>query len=324
MKRLLLLLLSIGIGFLVWIISELVFPELFPASSLTRKVLSSLAVIILVTLVSESVQVLYRLENKVRAVSTSLSAVIETDLDEALRKIHQSYYLDFKKGEKRITAWVKKAITSLAEEMKSGYVSMSPKSARNEMAEMYNTADRWVIVTNVGSLDFFLRDDTTYQDLNLKTFKRGVPVIRFFLYGPAPRQQNINFNLSEFKQRAIKSMKKMNTVCGIFINAGDISTEIQELNGPQDFLLIDNSFVAHAEMDAATWEIQRIRATTREENIQLYRKYIDVLQSMRAKELIPLDEIEDFDKKSILANTMGERSGREIFKAIMAQVAKTE
>lgn len=209
--------------------------------------------------------------------------------------------------------------------MKDGYVSMSLKSARNEMAETYETARTWVVVTNVGTLDFFLCEDTAYQELNLSTFERGVPVIRFFLYGPAPRQADSNFSFDQFKQQAMESMKRMKTACGVFINAGDVSTGVAGLDGPQDFLLIDNWFAAHAEMDSATWEIQRVRATTRKENIQQYCQYLDVLQIMQAKQVIGLDEIDDddFNGKAILAKKMGNRTGKQIFKEVMDRMTHT-
>jgi len=316
---------SIGVGIAVWVLTEVFYPRAFPNTAPSAKRYWGFFFFILSTILTESIQAAYRLEQRVDAISVSFRSLTDSEAEAAFKDIYQSYYANFRKPDERIKTWVKKAITDLRDELASGYVSMSPESGRNEMSGMFGKATKWVVATNVGSLEFFL-GNTAYQDLNHATFDRGVPVIRFFLYGSPPRRSGHEDADPRFRSKAIESMKKMYTVCGILIHAETVSSSISDLQGPQDFLLVDNSFVAHAELNTNTWEILRIRATIQGQHIVKYRQYLYDLQGMAAKEVICLDQINDngFNGKAELEKKMGKRTGQQIFSGTMEEIGRTK
>ena len=317
------LLISLVTGICVWIFIEIIYPVAFPNTPSSAKVFWRIFFVILSIILAEVMQGLYGIDSLVRKISNRLQALGGSPLDKAIEGIQDSYYKEFRGTDEKIKTWVENAVTDLHKELASGYISMFPESARDQMAEMYGRAKKWVVVTNVGELEFFF-DNANYCDLNLQAFERGIPVIRFFLYGSPPRQAGRALTLAEFRGKAIESMKKMRTVCGVIIPANVVSTGGTGLNGPQDFLLIDNSFVAHAELDQNTWEMRRIRATVREENLRQYRQYLHDLRGIRADEVIYLDEINGvgFDGKKALGEKMRRRAN-QIVEDIMEEVTST-
>jgi hypothetical protein len=301
----------------VWALSERVFSAAFPAATAGQKIFWGLAIIFVVTIFAESVQLLYRVEQRIEETSVVFNYIGDADVEKDFKEIHKWYYRDFRK----IRRWVRKTIKAFHDDMENGYIYMLPESARDDMAEMYRTAKEWVATTNVGTSTFFLENEN-YQRLNLQTFGRGVPVIRFFLCVLTPQalaRQDIFFDVRDSVK---ESMRRMNTVCGVLINADNAPTTVPGLLGVQDFLLVDDSFVAHAELKPPGLEIRRIRATIRKDNIDTYRQYLRRLGATIPRELIGLDEINDanFRGREILARRMGRRTGREIFNDIMNRI----
>jgi hypothetical protein len=92
-----------------------------------------------------------------------------------------------------------------------------------------------------------------------------------------------------------------------------------------ELLLIDNTFVGHAQLDPNSWEIQHTEATIREENIREYRSYLHELFGIGSKEIKCLDEINElsFNGNSILAGKKGNRTGQTILSDIMAEISRT-
>jgi len=159
---------SLAVGICIWIIIEVVYPRAFPATPPAAKIFWRLFFVILSIIVAEFIQALYRIDQQVHAISGALRIFVDSEIDQAFKDINQSYYGEFRKTDERIAGWVKNEVTSLRDELVSGYISMFPRSARDEMAEMYRRAERWVVVTNVGDLMNLKRlpEDSSLEDIH--------------------------------------------------------------------------------------------------------------------------------------------------------------
>src|SRR5712691_8459777 len=232
-------LLTIGIGVAVFIALEFLLKQ----ERLKHFWASVLTIISLV--LSFAVDYQFNLDRKIDDIHRLVGTMGDEELEKDFQRLWQAYYKYFQKGsatEDQLTPlkkWARLNLKRQADLTEAGTIRMQKEEARQHLGKFYDLAQKYVLATNVGDLDFFF-GNRYYVERNQNAVKRGVPVIRFFIYSGTKHPN--------FRDEAKKKHKNLLTTCSIFLN-WDEPQVAKELKKARDILFVDNAFVAEADLN---------------------------------------------------------------------------
>jgi len=211
---------------------------------------------------------------KIESVSAVFGELGNKEIEDEFRKIYVEYHKHFVGGDPVLDGWATRSLAYLRSEMSRGWIPIPRELASVEIGRIYPQARDSIIATNVGSTKFYFTD-RIYVLSNTDARDRGVPVIRFYLWGG---QQKIELTSDdESKARTIddfrKEVSRMHEQSGEVYSAVVDTAKLQEV---RDILLLDNRFVAETLL-SPTWFPIRARATQDGENIRDARLYLRAL-----------------------------------------------
>ena len=187
-----------------------------------------------------------------------------------------------------LDGWATRSLEYLRGEMSRGWIPIPRELASIEIGRIYPQARDNIIATNVGSTKFYF-SDRLYVWSNQNACTRGVPVIRFYLWGPQQKIELIRDNkakartFEEFKAEVHKLHDESLSVYSVVID----TTKLQEV---RDILLLDNRFVAETLL-SPTWFPICARATQDSENIRDARLYLrELIGAIDEKGVFRMDD----------------------------------
>ena len=196
------------------------------------------------------------------------------------QELYSLYNSNFSNGQPVLKGWADELLSYLQDNWKQGLMPLPRELASTQIGKVYPYARHSVIATNVGDTSFYFADET-YIKANTAARDRGVPVIRFYIYG------------KEYKNRIVlrdgrhpndindfyKEVKELHTALGSLYSAV-IDVDRVKLVGAsyRDLLILDNKFLAET-LETPQWEQIRAQASENDDRLKEARQY---LRSIRA------------------------------------------
>lgn len=148
--------------------------------------------------------------------------------------------------------------------------------AQTSIAGVYQRAERAIIATNVGSTKFYFSpENNAYLQNNLRARKRGISVVRFYLYSKFKHIEMHDGNSPDGPQDFFNEVKylheRLGSLYSAMINVDDVM-----LPEYRDFLIMDDKFVAETCI-TPDWVPLRAEATEDEDQLNSVRQYFQAI-----------------------------------------------
>lgn len=272
----------IGLSALLFIATEFFFPiKSDDPTSTSEKHFWAIILTIISLVLGFSIKSSLQTLQKIESVSAVFGELSNKEIENEFRSIFVEYHKHFVGGDPILDGWATRSLEYLRSEMSRGWIPIPRELASVEIGRIYPQARDDIIATNVGSTKFYFTD-RLYVWSNQNAAVRGVPVIRFYLWGPQQKIELIRDNeakertFEEFKGEVHKLHDESLSVYSVVID----TTKLQEV---RDILLLDNRFVAETLL-SPTWFPIRARASQDNENIRDARLYLRALVGAIADE----------------------------------------
>ncbi|MCH8904557.1 MAG: hypothetical protein IIA45_11660 [Bacteroidetes bacterium] len=191
---------------------------------------------------------------RIDIVSDVFTVLKDEDLEESFRRIYVEYNKQLPYSTD-MRDWLYTSLRLWINDMEEGIYRLDRDNMSMELAKKYQTVEECIIVTNVGSTNFFFGPNSdTYKQANIDIFKKlGFPVIRFYLWNPEkqilasdskPGDMPRTYTAEEFKVEVEKIHDELKTVYSVIIDY----TQIKDVQGILDILVKDYSFYARSEL----------------------------------------------------------------------------
>jgi hypothetical protein len=251
---------------------------------------------------------------------------LATDIEESIGSlaiyapVMQQFEIHFHHMGQPLKAWSDAMINSLETEYSNGFIDINIEKAPDLIAKSYDEDHdhKYYIAVNVGSTAFYFGTSTAathYVDANINAYKKGEPVIRYYLFTQKKiilikRKDTIVVaqHFADFVTNVKAISTDMSTVYSVAINVP--STDLLE-DEARDFLWEDGNFIAETVLNPDSWMPQYARATALPEgetssmdnqNFTKIREYLENLAAAikpRCKQ--PTERITDNDRSVVIA-----------------------
>ena len=203
------------------------------------------------------------IRDKIAAVERVFTFVSDSHMKQHFEDIFTGYHKHFRQPSSTLLApWVDRAIKSLSTDIKEISVSLPSSIAKDEVFGLYRSAADHIVDTHVGSLAPFAQNQR-YKNVDLETSKRGIPIVRFYVFDGEKRQfqdpdvdnegddviqyeyvRHDGVTLIEFNERVRELHGEMKTLMSVVV-----PPNIWEASGKRHLLLVDGIFVAETKIN---------------------------------------------------------------------------
>lgn len=212
-----------------------------------------------------------------RKVDEVKEAIVKHEADSALQvgfhELHDLYGQNFNQAPPVLKGWADELLKYIHDNFSQGVIPLPRELAPMEIGKVYQYAQQSMLATNVGSTKFYF-DVQTYVASNKTASARGVPVIRFFLYGDRFKD-HIEMRDGRHPQNIddyFKDVAELHHTLGALYSVV-IDVDKLDLEQYRDLLIMDNGFMAETLISQETWQPIRALATQHKEQLDEGRKY---------------------------------------------------
>jgi len=237
------------------------------------------------------------------------------------KEFYTLYQDNFSHGQPVLQGWADELLDYLRDSWRVGLMPLPRERAAAQIGTVYSHAHRSIVATNVGSTKFYFTVQT-YAQANREARDRGIPVIRFYLYG---RDYKSKIELRDGRHPTeisdfLREVKDLHNHLGSLYSAV-IDVDNVKLDAYRDLLIMDNGFVAETQLTPA-WEPIRAVATENPDRLKEARQYLHVIQGAIDPNYVV--EMKPTDVKAYFKNVTIPQNGNPaeaLFKQIMEEVA---
>src|SRR5262249_45838227 len=152
------------------------------------------------------------------------------------------YEISFAHAEPALKMWADESLAYIRESWAQGWMPLARERASTKIVDIYGTAKKSIIATNVGSTNFYF-GDATYAAANANARLRGVPVVRFYIYGEklkgeiAMHDGKHPENIEAFYKEVKYLHNRLGSLYSAVIDVDRLKVE------PRDLLIVDGKFL---------------------------------------------------------------------------------
>jgi hypothetical protein len=274
----------VGVSLLLFLATEFFFPiQKDDPIARRQKHFWSIILTLFSLILGESITSSFELSAKIENIGSVFQELAEEDIRSQFQMLFTEYHRHFEHSRPLLKEWARQSFKKLTLDMKQGYVPLPNELAAEQIGKAYPTAKESIVATNVGSTKFYF-NNVGYIENNTAAAKKGIPVIRFYLFS---RNRQIELRKSDKPQ--IVSFEEFCTEIGSLheqlstVYSTVVDVDEQNIREHRDLLLLDNEFVAETELMPTSWVAIRAKATEDQNLVSDVRDYLHILQGARSR-----------------------------------------
>jgi len=276
-------LIILGVSLLLFLATEFFFPiQKDDLIARKQKHFWSIILTLFSLVLGESIKSSLELSDKIENIGSVFQELAEEDIRGQFQMLFTEYHRHFEHSRPLLKEWARQSFKQLTSDMKQGYIPLPNALAAEQIGKAYPTAKENIVATNVGTTKFYFKN-VGYIDNNVDTAKRGIPVIRFYLFSKnrqielrqSDKPQLVSFD--DFCKEVGALHEQLKTVYSAVVDVDE-----QDIREHRDLLLLDNEFVAETELVPTSWVAIRAKATEDKGLVSDVRDYLHILKGARS------------------------------------------
>jgi hypothetical protein len=199
--------------------------------------------------------------------------------------IFEQYEIHFARGSSVLNNWAHAALDDLCTDLTTGWITLERELVPQEIAGLYGFAKTYIVATNVGSTDFYFKNQL-YINANKRAYENGRPVLRFYIFSTKRHieltrgvsRKGAPVTIDDYANDVAVIHKSLHTVYSAVIDL-DAAAAAHQIKEARDLLLMDNPVVAESNL-SDSWELLGARASQDEANVNGVHNYLRTLMAI--------------------------------------------